>query len=693
MHLRLILFSFIFFMIVVHSGYAEMIKIPIPDQIQSFMDERHYNPAEIDSLSLPPNTNREATYYVDGTNGNDEWNGLFPRHTHGDNGPFKTIGRASGRYDGHKFGERVLIKAGYYREGFGSGNMTGFADELHFNTWAPYGDGEVVIDVSQTPGLDEFSPFHNQVWKAAVNSKWPGYPASSVSWAVMDWDHRSCRQAVGYKGTDNGTGKNRAAALVDTTKNFQEYKKEAGSGLTDFSGAYIWNITDGSWGIVSSVATTKNKNDTLNIKNGLSGGKTNLFNPGDSYAVYQLDRDGKFANVGDSFYIVSAKGEPRSRNLIANRGDWDNAYVPVYVEGQNFHFYGLTIVGSPSIGVMTVGENQNVIFEKCRFLFTGKHATSVFGNNTQSIKWIKNFFYANVMMNWPRGNTWGGNGGWPNAMTAGAVDDSIIDGNIILNSGGEGMNTAAVIKNNIVSDSYSMNIYNGDGPVIESGYEVSHNDVIFTGYKPQDALERFYLDESYNGYQRNYVKMHPNGITIASERSGGSHTPKGFKIQHNNVLGCWNGISSYFETPEAGFQDSIIENNTIVTMTDQDIPPLLYADSAGIQLKARNGVDYNTTVRNNRIIGVNNKDGRHNLVLIYGKDYPALTVDHNIYSFPGNDSFMTDEGKKTFAQWKALTGYDKNSVMTDDPGLAGKDWTDSSKIFKQHLQVSGSNQK
>lgn len=669
------------------SASAELIKIPIPEQVQSFMDDRHYNPAEIDSLALPPNTNREATYYIDGTNGNDEWNGLFPRHTHGNNGPFKTISRASGRYDIHNHGERVLIKAGYYREGIGMGNLTGFADELHYNSWGPYGDGEVVIDLSLTYGLDPFVPFSGKIWKAAVNEKWPGFPVSSVSWAVMDWDHRSCRQAVGYKGTDNGSVKDRTSSLVDTTKDFKQYKKEFGSGATDFTGAVIWNITDGSWGIVSSVATTKKKNDTLNLK-GLSGGKTNRFNPGDAYAVYQLDADGKFANVGDAFYIVSTKGEPRTRNLIANKGDWDNAMVRVYLEGKNFYFYGLTFVGAPSIGVMTVGDGgQNVVFEKCRFLFTGKHATSQFGGNIQSVKWIKNFFYASVMMNWPRGNTWGGNGGWPNAIGSVWVENSETNGNIVLNSGGEGMNTVASFRNNIIVDSYSMNIYAGDGPAIKSGYEISYNDVIFTGYKPDDALDRFYLDESYNGYQRNYVKMHPNGITIASERSGGGHTPNNFRIHDNNVIGCWNGISGYFEIPNAGFQDSLIENNTIITMTSQDLPPLLYTDSAGLQLRARKGVDYNTSVRNNRIIGVNNRDGRHQIVLIYGKDYSALNVDHNIYTFPGNDSFMTDEGKKTFAQWKALTGYDKNSKLTDDPGLVGTDWTDSSKIFKQHLKV------
>ncbi|NJO00337.1 MAG: hypothetical protein HC880_00475 [Bacteroidia bacterium] len=618
---------------------AEIIKIPISDQIKSFMDERHYNPAEIDSLSLPPNTNGEKTYYIDGNKGNDSWDGLYPDHIENTNhGPYKTISRASGRYDAHKTGERVLIRSGYYREGFGAGNMTGPLDENHYNTWAPYGDGEVVLDVSQTPGLDTFENFSGNVWKAKVNSKWPGFPQSSVYWAVMDWNHRSCREAIGYKGLDNSGKTGKTTELIDTTKDFNQYNKQYGTGPTDFNEAYIFNITDGSWGIVTGVKTTTKQNDTL-VFEGLTGGIRNTFNSGDSYAVYQLDQDGKFANVGDTFYIVSTKGEPRTRNLLANKGDWDNAYIPVYLESNLNHFYGLTIVGAPSIGIMTVGfGGQKTIYEKCRFLFTGKHGTTVFGNNIKSIDWKKNFFYANVMMNWPRGNTWGGNGGWPNNIGGGGSPETVatITGNIILNGGGEGLNSAAVIDDNIVADNYSMNIYAGDGPVVDLGYSIQNNDVIYTGYKPEDALERFYLDASYNGWQRNYVKQHPNGITIASERSGGGGSPQGFRIRNNNVIGCWNGISGYFEVPTAGFQNSVIENNKIILMTAQDSPPALYTESAGMQLRARNGVDFNTTVRNNRIIGVNNSDGHHQLVLVYGKDFSSsIEVDHNIYYFPG----------------------------------------------------------
>jgi hypothetical protein len=683
----------IFFLMIVlltsATCYAEIIKIPLTDQIKSFMDERHYNPSEIDSLKIEPNTNGEKTYYIDGKNGNDVWDGLYPDHIPGTNhGPYKTQAKASGSYDGHRHGERIIFKSGYYRGGIGSGNLVGTADENHYNTWGPYGDGEVVIDVSMTPGLDSFEKFNVSVWRAKFNNTREGTNLNkTVGWAVMDWNYKSCRPAIGYKGTDNGVEPNRSTKLVDSTKDFINYKKAFGSGNTDLMEAYIFNITDGSWAIVTSVSTTIKPNDTLNFEP-LTGGSKNKFNLGDKYAVYQLNKDGLFANVGDYFYIVSTKGEPRSRNILVNRSDWDNGFVPNYLAGKNFRFYGITFVGAPSIGLMTVGENQNVIFEKCRFMFNGKHATSQFGNGLKSVKYLKNFFYANVMMNWPRGSTWGGNGGWPNQIGGNIGEYTEMSGNISLYSGGEGMSTANVIKDNIIADAYSMLLYVGDGTALP-GYDIHDNDVIYTGYVESDALGRFYLDDFYNGWQRNYVKMHPNGIMISSERSGGGTTPKNFHIYNNNVIGAWTGIGSYFEVPNAGFQDSIIENNTIITMTTQDIPPALYTDSAGIQVRARAGVDYNTFVRNNRVIGVNNADGRHRIVLVYGKDFPSISVDKNIYYFPGNESFLTDTGIKNFEQWKELTGWDKNSILALNDGLKGINWTDSSKIMKSDLQPEG----
>jgi F5/8 type C domain len=52
-------------------------------------------------------------YYVDGTGGNDSWNGLYASYTGDDNGPWETIGKANSTLGA---GDTVYIRAGTYAE-------------------------------------------------------------------------------------------------------------------------------------------------------------------------------------------------------------------------------------------------------------------------------------------------------------------------------------------------------------------------------------------------------------------------------------------------------------------------------------------------------------------------------------------------------------------------------------------------
>ena len=129
-----------------------IINIPeLPDQVKSFMDERHYDPNEIDSLYLPPNTNGETTWYVDGTNGNDSNSGLSP------NDAFRTFGRAVSNQYPHNWGERVLFRTGEYQidNTLFFMNFGGTQDGNKYFTFAPYGDGEVVFRFDKTYLLNE----------------------------------------------------------------------------------------------------------------------------------------------------------------------------------------------------------------------------------------------------------------------------------------------------------------------------------------------------------------------------------------------------------------------------------------------------------------------------------------------------------------------------------------------------------
>lgn len=110
-------------------------------------------------------TGTGSTYYVDGTNGNDSWNGKYDTFQVGTtNGPFKTIGKALDRYSTGRLvgGNTIKIKAGLYRTRITIANVIGNIDENTRFTIGPYGDGEVIIDASDT---------HLLTW--AKNSDYP----------------------------------------------------------------------------------------------------------------------------------------------------------------------------------------------------------------------------------------------------------------------------------------------------------------------------------------------------------------------------------------------------------------------------------------------------------------------------------------------------------------------------------------
>ncbi|MEI6825831.1 MAG: right-handed parallel beta-helix repeat-containing protein [Desulfuromonadales bacterium] len=115
--------------------------------------DRYFYQANVPTLSVPDST-IGSTYYIDGKIGNDSWNGRSPVYTSGINGPFKTIGYATGPYSGRLVGGNVFkIKAGTYRERLEFRNATGNTDENHRIVIGPYGDGEVILDASDTNTL------------------------------------------------------------------------------------------------------------------------------------------------------------------------------------------------------------------------------------------------------------------------------------------------------------------------------------------------------------------------------------------------------------------------------------------------------------------------------------------------------------------------------------------------------------
>ena len=85
----------------------------------------------------------------------------------------------------------------------------------------------------------------------------------SLGWVVLYGAH---------DGASNQTTK-----LIDTSENFGT--------LGVSTGARVKNETDGCWGVVTSISTTTNTNDTLNCSAGFTGGTENDFDSGDTYTV------------------------------------------------------------------------------------------------------------------------------------------------------------------------------------------------------------------------------------------------------------------------------------------------------------------------------------------------------------------------------------------------------------------------
>ncbi|MEI7891135.1 MAG: right-handed parallel beta-helix repeat-containing protein [bacterium] len=151
---------------------------------------RYFDQAEMATYSIP-NSATGDTFYIDGINGSDTYNGLAPTFTSGTTGPFKTIGKCFDRYRSNNLvgGDVVKIKAGIYR---GSIALQFTAPQVSSLTEAkplevgPYGDGEVIIDPSSTP--QSWTAYDSNIFSA----DWPNATYSPQA-VVMNNDFKSWR--------------------------------------------------------------------------------------------------------------------------------------------------------------------------------------------------------------------------------------------------------------------------------------------------------------------------------------------------------------------------------------------------------------------------------------------------------------------------------------------------------------------
>ncbi len=113
-------------------------------------------------------------YYVDGTGGNDSWNGLYASYTGDDNGPWETIGKANSTLGA---GDTVYIRAGTYANQQIKPSNSGTSG--NYITYVNYNNEEVII----TGGTAQIS-MDNKSYIAIDGLKFY-HPAHKGQWAYI----------------------------------------------------------------------------------------------------------------------------------------------------------------------------------------------------------------------------------------------------------------------------------------------------------------------------------------------------------------------------------------------------------------------------------------------------------------------------------------------------------------------------
>lgn len=188
---------------------------------------------------------------------------------------------------------------------------------------------------------------------------------------------------------------------------------------------------------------------------------------------------------------------------------------------------------------------------------------------------------------------------------------------------------------------------------------------------------------------------------MAAENSGPLHQITDVKIYNNIIIGCSVGIGQYYEWGPNGLTNSFIANNTIILPSNHVTP--LFDAYAGISIRP-SSVDVNSFIKNNIIIGAiypvsggaYGEAERMNLFRCRDNGFtPAnIVCDKNLYSYPVEPTpftLTTDSqiNPRNFTQWKAFTGWDTNTPLTDTPGLVGTStqWLTIENIHKKHIKL------
>ena len=608
---------------------------------------RYYDENDTAILSLPPGS--ATTYYVKPT-GNNGSNGTSWATA------WQTLGKAFDRYGIMKSaGDTVLIGAGTYYERLIVSSNEGHGTSSNYISVGPYGNGEVIIEYSLSGEGDIGSWTQNaldaNVYQATVTN------GETVGAIVVDDDFKSYHPAGNASGTDDSGSDDKATSAVDTAEDYNGYES-----------AIFFNTTDGSSGLVTSITTTTNTDDTINFSGGLSGGTDNDVDIGDTFIVAALDTAGNWyqETTGDILYVNTSADDLDDNDIIIteNDGDSSSAYGATIQHRNYWKFYGLTIRGSPALGIFIdayAGNGNYIIVEQCKISHHAKSGVLFEGSNNQLTKCK---IYGNVIRNWPRGNNayCVSGGGWAGSIRLGSYD--VASGNIVFDGGGEGILSYGgggnnTYEDNIVYDNLSVNIYTDNQP----DAIIRRNFIYSSGINATDVQVQGCTGAQQASMTR---RLRPEGIMTADENYG--YTPPanytGGKIYNNVILSCRRGITHYGQaTGSAQKNTDIFENIIIMPNFDEST----YSDTYyAIQ---NSSADSDSAFYNNILIG------QHAASELVNAGTTASDMNNNLYYHPNNATPLKWSGTNyNFTDWKTQSGEDANSLNTD-PTLTRSDWT------------------
>lgn len=541
-----------------------------PESDNPVADKRYFNPKEKIQPVLPKHHHGQI-YYVDCKKGNDSWDGKSPSFSGGSVGPFKTIHKATDRYSRRvKGGNVIRIKAGIYRERVNLGNVKGAVSEETRFIIEPYGDGEVIVDASDTHLLSwSHYPANHQIYVSDCDLKL-GNSTVPPTAVVMDDNFKSCRPV---------------------------YRLD--------------NVT--------------------------------------SFGRWYYDSNTK------KLYVHSNGTPPPSHDIIVVKNDRNNVDYGIYLTGNYITVYGLTVRGAASYGIHGMNDYNRV--EKCTVKYSGKAGIKIYGKKSEL---LKNHVYGNVILNWPRGNTWDTSGGWPNGMSGSSF--ARIAGNIVHDNGGEGIGSmggagGVIIEDNISYDNWSVNIYLDNQP----NDIVRRNLVYCSGVKTTEAVDSNRVP-GWTNLTKIYKRMRPEGIMTGDEKaSNPTAQSQNHQIYNNIIINCAKGYSHYGQATGTGLRHFLIANNTIIMPRD----PNLGDTWIGLNLPYQKS-NFNTIIKNNVVIGFRPDTP---LVRLGDAKNSGLDMDNNLYF---NDAMVRPfqinrflKSNLSFEAWKMATGNDLNSIYAN----------------------------